>query len=215
MPPKPSSHKRQPALRELPSSENLSGIDFERLQRTLTPEKMKQLLLLLVLLGLLIWMYERYYAGSEGAVNEPVAHEPHLAKEGTFFVLSYVSVPAPHGVIGFEPGREVHFVRADRAKGCLVVSDGQYEVEIKPSQLTNDLDVAALARKGDENSQHQIAAFIAHEKAVYDRVKIEENVRYARELDRINGRPSSGTAAPAGSPSVQNNPYSYLAPGSH
>lgn len=77
-----------------------------------------------------------------------------LAPRGTFFVVEYVSVRTPTGVAGFEPGREVHFVKADEEKQLLTVSDGKYQVEVGPMQLTNDLDIAALARRQDEASQH-------------------------------------------------------------
>jgi hypothetical protein len=169
---------------------------------------MKKLLLLLILLAIGVWVYLHF-----GGTDAPPAPEQHLARAGTFFVLQYVSVPSAHGIIGFEPGREVHFVRSDREKGMLLVSDGEYEVEMKPSQLTNDLDIAALARKGDNDSQQQIRAFIEHEKVVYEAMTRAANLRYSQEMERVN-HPGSGPAPVAGQPPGvgANNPYSYLAP---
>jgi hypothetical protein len=167
---------------------------------------MKQFFLLLILLGIGVWAYFHYYGGEEAP---PPPREAHLAKPGTFFVLQYVSVPTANGIIGFEPGREVRYVRVDNEKGMLVVTDGQHEVEMRPSQLTNDLDIAAIARKGDEDSQHQITAFIEHEKAVYKAVTTAANVRYAQEIERAThgGKlvSPSPTATPEGS-----DPYSYF-----
>ena len=169
---------------------------------------MKQFFLLLILIGLGTWAYYHYYGASNDGGAEAAAHEPHLAKQGTFYVLEYVAVPAAHGVIGFEPGREVHFVRTDHERGLLVVSDGQYEVEMKPSQLTNDMDIAALARNGDESSQHQIHTFLEHERAVYEAATKAANLKYAAAMDLANRRMKG---LPVGSPSpAPSNPYSYL-----
>jgi hypothetical protein len=169
---------------------------------------MKQLLLLLVLLAIGVWVYTHFHGE-----DTPAPPERHLARVGTFYVLQYVSVPSAHGIIGFEPGREVHFVAADKPKGMLLVSDGEYQVEMKPSQLTNDLDMAALARKGDDESQHQIRDFIEHEKAVYAVITRAADLRYSQDLDRVNHPGSHPGPAPSGGPAPgleANNPYSYL-----
>ena len=171
---------------------------------------MKQLFLVLILIALGVWAYLRFFHKDDALPEAPVA-EHHLARQGTFFVLQYVSIPAPHGVIGFEPGREVHFVRADREKGELVVTDGEYEVEMKPSQLTNDLDIAALARKGDEDSQHRISAFLDHERTIYEAMTRATNLRYAQDMDRAAKHLPPASASPSPSePEPPNNPYSYL-----
>jgi hypothetical protein len=146
---------------------------------------MKQYFLLLILIGLGAWAYFHFYRAD--AEQAPPPHEPHLAREGTFFVLQYVSVPSNHGIIGFEPGREVHFVRVDHEKGLMVVSDGTYDVEMKPSQLTNDIDIAGLARKGDEDSQRQIKAYIEHQRALHEAKEKAAAIKTAQDLDRANG----------------------------
>ena len=169
---------------------------------------MKQFFLVLILIALGVWVYLRYFRKDDAPPADPVA-EHHLARQGTFFVLQYVSIPAPHGVIGFEPGREVRFVRADREKGELVVTDGEYEVEMKPSQLTNDLDIAALARRGDEDSQRRISAFLDHERAVYEAVTRETNIQYAQAMDRAAKHLPPASPSP-GEVEPPNNPYSYL-----
>ncbi len=170
---------------------------------------MKQLFLVVILIALGWWAYMHYF--HPGGTASAADAEQHLANPGTFFVLQYVSVPARNGIIGFEPGREVHFVRADREKGQLVVTDGQYEVEMKPSQLTNDLDIAALARKGDEESQHRIAAFLDHERAVYEAFTKAANLRFAEEMDRASKHLPPGMVSPSpAEPERPRNPYSFL-----
>ncbi len=82
----------------------------------------------------------------------------HLAPEGTFYVVEYLSTHTPHGIAGFVPGQEVHFVSANQAKGTLLVTDGKYQIEANPVQLTNDLDVAEMARRQDQDSQRQLQA---------------------------------------------------------
>jgi hypothetical protein len=172
---------------------------------------MRQFLLILIVAGIAIWAY--FHFRGEPA---PPPREPRLAKQGTFFVLEYVSVPTPNGIIGFEPGREVHFVRAEHDKGMLIVSDGEHDVEMKPSQLTNDLDIADLARNGDQSSQHQITAYIAHEKAVYAAMTKAANIRFAQDLERAKAvakgspPPSPSSPEPAYEGPPNSNPYSYL-----
>ncbi len=82
----------------------------------------------------------------------------HLAPEGTFYMVEYLSVPVPHGVVGFVPGQMVRFVSANEAKGTLLVTDGTHQAEVGPMQITNDLDIAAIARRQDQASQGQLQA---------------------------------------------------------
>ena len=80
------------------------------------------------------------------------------AQPGTFFLLQYASVKTSRGVYGFEPGHEVHLVRTLPDKGTVIVSDGKSELEISPSLLTNDLDVAAQLAQADAATQAQIVS---------------------------------------------------------
>ena len=68
-----------------------------------------------------------------------------------------VGAGCPHGVVGFVPGQMVRFVSADEAKGTLMVTDGAHQAEVNPMQITNDLDIAAIARRQDQASQGAVA----------------------------------------------------------
>lgn len=127
-------------------------------------------LLLIVLVGGMTWYVRHQRAqamtlataatiGADGAPATPPPGAPHhYAPEGTFYMLQYVSVRTEHGMAGFEPGCEVHLKSVNQAKRVLVVSDGTHTVEVSPSMVTNDLDVANLARWQDEHGQQSLAA---------------------------------------------------------
>ena len=91
--------------------------------------------------------------------TRPVAHEPRLAPEGTFFLLQRASVPIDSGVIGFAPGTKVILV--EQADSVSTVTDGEYQFKVPSSQLTNDLDLAASVAKADYTTQAQIAELTA------------------------------------------------------
>lgn len=110
----------------------------------------------------------------------------HLAPEGTFFLISYLSVPTPHGVVGFEPGTEVTLVAVHENNGSLLVTDGKYQVEARPSQLTNDLDIAALARRQDERSQQTVVAYLNNERDTFEKMQQKVNQEHSANVDKIN-----------------------------
>lgn len=85
----------------------------------------------------------------------PVAQQQRLAPEGTFFLLQRASLPIDSGVIGFAPGTKVTLV--EETESVSTVTDGEYEFKVPPSQLTNDLDLAASVAKADYTAQAQIA----------------------------------------------------------
>ena len=125
----------------------------------------------------------------------PALPERHLTPEGTFAILDYVSSRTKTGVVGFEPGQMVRFVSADVGKGTLMVTDGTYNVDVKPEQLTNDLDVASLARRRDQASQQQLHSIVA---AAQDE---DAKARNAANLDAAKsiGRKPSGATIGMGS----------------
>jgi hypothetical protein len=108
----------------------------------------------------------------------------HLAPRGTFYLLSYVSARTPNGVEGFDPGQEVHLVEVHRQTHTLVVSDGRAQVEVPPSKLTNDIDIAALVRQKDKAKQARITAYIQSEEAAYSRAEARAAAFTARDLAR-------------------------------
>ncbi len=107
-------------------------------------------------------------------------------------MIEYVSAPTPQGVMGFEPGSLVHFVKADEANEKLTVTDGKYEVVVDPSQLTNDIDVADLVRRRDQDSQRQV--MIAQEAAFKEYQKEQKQI----EIDHARNVASIRPVAPVG-----------------
>ncbi len=97
--------------------------------------------------------------GARPTPARPVAHEQHLAPEGTFFLLQRTSLPIDSGVIGFAPGTKVTLV--EQADSVSTVTDGEYQFKVPSSQLTNDLDLAASVAKADYTAQAQIAELAA------------------------------------------------------
>lgn len=157
----------------------------------------------------------------------PPPPRKHLAPAGTFYMVDYVSMRTPHGITGFPPGEEVRFVSADPAKRVLVVANANGQVEVTPMQLTNDLDVAAMARRHDEQSQH--ALYLAQENARQfdERTRQQVMVANATDVSRTNTGSVIGTGSKLDEPARQvgywypyrsnyynssyyGNPYSYL-----
>jgi hypothetical protein len=97
--------------------------------------------------------------GAKPTPVRPVAQEPRLAPEGTFFLLQRASLPIDSGVIGFAPGTKVTLV--EQGDSDSTVTDGQYQFKVPSSQLTNDLDLAASAAKADYTTQAQITELTA------------------------------------------------------
>ncbi len=114
------------------------------------------------------------------------AHGRHLAPHGTLYLLEYVSVKTDKGVEGFEPGQEVHVVAADRATHTLVVSDGRAQVEVSPSKLTNDMDIAAMVRQKDQTNQARIAAYVQTEQEAYNKFEKEAAEATAKDVERAD-----------------------------
>ena len=123
-------------------------------------------------------------ASPAAAPSQTDAKGRHLAPHGTLYILSYVSVTTNTGVEGFVPGQEVQVVSADHAKHMLLVTDGKAQVEVSPAKLTNDIDIAALARQKDQANQAQIAAYTQAEEAAFAKHEREEAEAEARNDER-------------------------------
>jgi hypothetical protein len=151
-----------------------------------------------------------------------------LAPEGSFYMVEYVSAKTPKGIVGFEPGRTVKLVEVHRPQGTLIVTDGRYQAEVLPSQLTNDKDIAELARDRDAASQAKLAELQAAEHRVYEQMQKQTNEEYSKDVERNNAVAQAGKAIgtadnplnAAPSPTntsvnlgaVYGSPYSYFAP---
>ena len=119
---------------------------------------------------------------ANGTKTDPKAR--HLAPRGTFYMLSYVAARTDKGVEGFDPGTEVHLVEVHSPTRTLVVTDGRAQVEVPPTALTNDLDMALLARRKDQANQAQIVAYQQAQQAEYDKVEKQEADYTAKDLEK-------------------------------
>lgn len=142
-------------------------------------------------------------------VENATPNDRHLAPRDTFYILSYVAVKTDTGVEGFAPGQEVHLVEVHQPTHTLVVSDGHAQVEVPPSDLTNDMDIAALARQKDQAHQSKIVAYTQREKEAYD--KYERQVADATRKD-LEGREKQQQAAVAEQVKEENTPVASTAP---
>src|SRR5260370_12718477 len=84
----------------------------------------------------------------------PVTPQRRLAAEGTYFLLERASLRIDSGVIGFAPGTKVTLL--EQGNSASKVTDGQYQFEVPPSQLTNDLDIAASVAQSDYAEQARL-----------------------------------------------------------
>ena len=146
--------------------------------------------LVLVVSAGIYFLGHRSHAVAQGA-DSPTGGAPsntgrHLAPHDTFYLLQYVSAKTPTGVIGFEPGQQVHLVEVHRSTQTLVVGDGQAQVEVGPEKLTNDMDMAALVRQKDQTNQAKIAAYVQGEQKAYDDSKRSTAIDTAKDIDKIN-----------------------------
>ncbi len=98
-------------------------------------------------------------AGQQGVAKptpaRSVVAERRLAPEGTYFLLQRASLTTNSGVVGFAPGTKVTLL--EQGNSASKVTDGQYQFEVQPSQLTNDLDIAASVAQSDYTTQARIA----------------------------------------------------------
>ena len=110
----------------------------------------------------------------------------HLAPEGTYFLLQFVSITTPSGVVGLLPGAKITALAHYDAS--FKVSDADDHVfVVTESQITNDLDLAAAAARRDAAVQWRIQNQIAAEARKYDE---EQAKRWAQEQNAAKQRTS-------------------------
>ena len=141
---------------------------------------MRNLLLILVLAAAGYYGYkywQTHYSSAPGPAQEaeatpaptatPVplaatvlspAHHPHLAPLGYLYVLQRVSKTTDSGVTGVDPGTPLLII--NRGPEQTLLTDGTTQFQVDNSNLTNDTDVAELARSGDPQSQAALATWM-------------------------------------------------------
>ena len=94
------------------------------------------------------------------------SHRPRPAPPGVYFTLTYLSVRNPSGITGLEAGSRVICVKDEGP--VLLVKAGNVEFEAKRQYLTNDLNIADLAVRNDEEAQQAVASYIARQQQAID-----------------------------------------------
>ena len=117
----------------------------------------------------------------------PVTPQRRVAPEGTYFLLGRASLRIDSGVIGFAPGTKVTLL--DQGNSASTVTDGQYQFAVPPSQLTNDLDIAAGVAKSDYAAQAQLAELTAKWVQEYNQRQREAFITSEKEKAQKKPRP--------------------------
>lgn len=91
-------------------------------------------------------------AATPQSEDPTVATNRHLAKPGIYYMLERVTTQSATGIKALKPGEEVHLVRP-LANGRMVVIKNGITVEVRESQVTNDLEIAQAAEKKEFNSR--------------------------------------------------------------
>src|SRR5437773_10609921 len=117
----------------------------------------------------------------------PAAPQRRLAPDGIYFLLERASLRIDSGVIGFAPGTKVTLL--DQGNSASTVTDGQYQFAVPPSQLTNDLDIAAGVAKSDYAAQAQLAELTAKWVQEYNQRQREAFITSEKEKAQKKPRP--------------------------
>src|SRR5947208_7164434 len=124
----------------------------------------------------------------------PVTPQRRVAPEGTYFLLGRASLRIDSGVIGFAPGTKVTLL--DQGDSASTVTDGQYQFTVPPSQLTNDLDIAASVAQSDYAEQARTAELTGKWAQEYNRQQREAFIASEKEKAQKKTRPRPTPRAP-------------------
>ncbi len=143
---------------------------------------MKQILIVIAVVaaGIGVWYWDP-------RPQPVVAPTRRLAPPGIYFLVQRISLTSDSGVQSFAPGTRVQAV-SDSGK-TMRVREGSIEFDVDRKKLTNDLDIAATAAKGDAASRQRFEAWVRHQKALRERqrqleaqaVEKAERARKARQ----------------------------------
>ena len=124
----------------------------------------------------------------------PVAPQPRVAPEGTYFLLERASLKIDSGVVGFAPGTKVALL--DHGDSASTVTDGQYQFTVPSSQLTNDLDIAASVAKSDYAAQAQLADLTAKWTQEYNQQQRDAFIASEKEREQKKTRSRTARRTP-------------------
>ena len=112
----------------------------------------------------------------------PVVHR--YAPEGIYFVTDDISVRLKAGIAGVVAGTQIKMLKD--TGDTMHASDGVNEFDIKKSQVTNDIDVAAAIRKRAAASTAAADAATAAQQAVFEKQQRDQ-------IEFLRAHPLSGT----------------------
>ena len=104
-----------------------------------------------------------------------IGHRSRLAPPGVYFTLTYISVRNPSGITGVSPGTQVVCVKGEGPMP--IVKAGNLEFEAQRQYLTNDVDIAELAVRGDTEAQQAVASYIAKQQQAIDQRNDKRNMQ--------------------------------------
>ena len=141
----------------------------------------------------------------------PVVH--HYAPEGVFYLTEDATVRLKAGLKGVVAGTPVKLVKD--GGDTLQVTDGQDQFEVKKTQVTNDLDIAAKIAKQAARPRKRPARISAPSrkprflKQQHDEVRVPEGGAPARPW--VGGR-ACRTTTPGTLPSTARDPGAAIHP---
>ena len=119
----------------------------------------------------------------------PKPTPPKFAADGVYYLMQDVSVRLPAGILGVVAGTEVRLLKDNG--DTLHVTDGHDEFDVKKTQVTNELEIAARVRKAAD------AALSADE-----RVQAQQDaIRLKQQQEQLEFMKSHPLAAPTPTPS--------------
>ena len=127
------------------------------------------------------------------AALPPVATPPppppkQLAPDGIYFLVERVSVATDSGITAAPPGTKVSLVRAGPP---MRVTDGRNEFDVAPTQITNDLDIAAQVSYADRAAQAGIASIRAKQVEESERQRQQAETEAREAQQQIQSRTST------------------------
>jgi hypothetical protein len=124
------------------------------------------------------------------------------APTGYLYVLRHVSKVTDSGVMGVDPGTLLALT--SRGPVTSELTDGKTTFQIENESLTDDTDVAQMARRNDAQSQAAVAVLLQRKKAemeqankeMTDKVESAQKLAAQREFELAKAAAANRAAAP-------------------
>ena len=116
------------------------------------------------------------------------------APERVYYLTERVSVMTEAGVMGINPGTQVLLLE-QLANGNLQVTDGPEDFEVTPDQITDDPEIAQLAKRPDRAARQALATW----KQRQIRPPVPPNITPAQP-DAMETAPAAAEPVPSASP---------------